>query len=292
MSISQYNYEAYFLDYHEGKLDAQATRELMAFLELHPELKQEFESFENVSLNDLEETIKFENKESLKKSISPVNASNFDEIAVQYVEGSLNNTLTAELLTFVKQNPRYEQELAAYKLTKLAPDTSVIFEDKESLKKRTRRPAAYYYWSAAATVALLIGIYFLVNSGNIITPTKIAVNNNKPGTSPVMPSNNGITPMQSIVQNNIAIVPKKLKHSPKHSSVNVVPIATIIKKYDSNIIAVQHKNIVPVRDTTPVIVTNSIAFEPTDTGKKNIVHQQPVVQNTNPEKKENKSVFA
>ncbi|HWY98681.1 MAG TPA: hypothetical protein VNY36_06325 [Bacteroidia bacterium] len=296
MSISQYNYEAYFLDYHERKLDAQATRELMAFLELHPELKQEFESFENISLNDLEETIKFENKESLKKSITPVNASNFDEMAIQYVEGSLNTKLTAELLAFVKQNPKYESELTAYNLTKLIPDTNIYFEDKKSLKRSIRRPVAYYYWSAAATVALLIGIYFLVNPGNTVSPIKIAANNNKPDTSHIavqpVPSNNNTVASQNVNQNNIAITPKNIKHTKLHSSTNETPVVYHIKKNDSNTIAVQHKNIVPVHDTNPVIVTNNIALEPTDTSNKNMVQQQPVVQNTNPEKKENKSVFA
>ena len=79
MSISQYNYEAYFLDYYEGRLDAHTTKELMDFIARHPELKEEFESYEPVTLHTKEE-IKFDLKDSLKKPVTAVNTTNFDEL--------------------------------------------------------------------------------------------------------------------------------------------------------------------------------------------------------------------
>ena len=60
MTINKHNYEAYFLDYHEGNLTPQEVADLLLFVEQHPELKDEFESFENVTLEDYS-TPSFEN---------------------------------------------------------------------------------------------------------------------------------------------------------------------------------------------------------------------------------------
>ncbi len=50
MSINRNNYEAFFLDYFEGRLPEEGKEELMRFLELNPDLKKEFEGFEPVYL--------------------------------------------------------------------------------------------------------------------------------------------------------------------------------------------------------------------------------------------------
>ncbi|MGP8214986.1 MAG: hypothetical protein ACLQQ4_05435 [Bacteroidia bacterium] len=307
MNISQYNYEAYFLDYHEGRLDAQATKELMDFLALHPELMHEFESFEPVSLNDIDEGIKFENKASLKKSVTPVNASNFDEIAVQYIDGTLNPTLTAELLAFVKDNSKYEKELAAYRLTKLAPDTAIVFENKELLKRRTRRPAAYYYWSAAASIALLVAAYFIINPGKEHNQHTLASSNTKVDTSLVnikntQPVNNVINPpaIARESQNITATAKEKVGHISRrhaHSSITETPVANITK-HDSANVAIQQKPFIPKRDTAASPASNNfVSVHPADTGKQNTIAQQQspvqnITANPTPAKKENKSVFA
>ncbi len=303
MSISQYNYEAYFLDYHEGRLDADATRELMDFLAMHPELKQEFENFESVSLTDFDE-IKFENKESLKRSVAPVNASNFDEIAVQYIEGTLNSTLTAELLTFVKLNPTYQSELDTYKLTKLTPDTSVFFEDKNSLKRRSRRPVIYY-WSAAASVAILVATYFIINTGkqNSVTIAAITtkVDSSHITTKNEPATNNTLAP-QNIASNNSDIVASennrthKARSKPKATTTEENSAIAVIHD-TATIIALQHALDILKHDTAVSHTENNfVAIQPKDTTtNKAVAQQQPTIQqipaNLNKDKKENRSVL-
>ena len=46
MGINKENYEAYFLDYQEGTLAPGQVAELMVFLEMYPELKEELETFD------------------------------------------------------------------------------------------------------------------------------------------------------------------------------------------------------------------------------------------------------
>lgn len=270
MNISQYNYEAYFLDYYEGRLDAEATRELMDFLAQHPELKQEFESFEAVTLNDIEE-VTFENKESLKKFVAPVNASNFDEIAIEYVEGTLNPAMNDELLTFLKLYPQYENELATYKLTKLRPDTSIFFEDKDSLKRKGRRVAAYYYWSAAASVAIIIAGYFILNKPP--QPIVTITNANRPidtTHTAIKQSTANVTIAQHTVAPVKTFVIKKQYHQSQNVN-NSEPVVTVVKQ--NNVIQKPEPVINPMqRDTA--IAPEHIAFDaPKDSINKSVYVQ-------------------
>ncbi len=297
-NISEYNYEAYFLDYHEGRLDEATTKELMDFLARHPELKHEFESFESVSLTDIEE-IKFENKESLKRSAASVTAASFDDIAIEYVEGSLSASLTEELLTFTKQNPKYERELATYRKTKLVPE-AIVFEDKESLKRISRkRPAVWYYWSAAASVALLVGAYFLLNKGIDQPAVNIVSTNHSVDTiKQVQPAiSNSAT--NTLAQNNSASnvnVNKNLTHHVHHSvrhTDNNNTVAKITKQDSNTAIAVHINNAISKKDSIEPQIKNDIAVKNTDTAvHKTDVQQAPVyVSHYGAPEEKNKSVF-
>ena len=93
MSINKNNYEAFFLDYHEGNLSPQQVADLLLFVEQHSEYREEFESFENVTLDDLID-VSFEDKESLKKEITLLNR---EEYFIRSVENTLNITKTSNL---------------------------------------------------------------------------------------------------------------------------------------------------------------------------------------------------
>lgn len=220
MKINLNNYEAYFLDYHEGSLSLDLVRELMEFLLQHPELRAEFESFEPITLKDTEE-VAYEEKEALKKQLTGINASNFDEYAIEYIEGNLPAALQNELKAFVAQNPVYQQELELYAKTKLEADTSIVFEEKLSLKRGGRRTPAYYYWSAAAIVAVVISLYFLVNKNQIPTGNTI-VNHNQAKDSNIVADH-----AVKAVDTN-AIAPKNIPNTPANN--NIKSAVTVIKK--------------------------------------------------------------
>lgn len=131
MSINKNNYEAFFLDYHEGNLSPQQVADLLLFVEQHPELKEEFESFENVTLDDLS-NVSFENKSSLKKEIT---LENKEDYFIRSVENTLTPAEKSLLENFVKQHPQFLPELELFKKTKVFADTSLVFENKEALKK-------------------------------------------------------------------------------------------------------------------------------------------------------------
>lgn len=254
MNINLNNYEAYFLDCHEGRLSAAMVKELMEFIELHPELKEEFESFEPITLNDSNE-ISYDEKDILKKTLTGISSSNFDEHAVEYIEGTLPAALQTELEAFITQNPHYQKELELYGKTKLAPDTSIIFEDKILLKKGRRRPAVFYYWSAAASVAIIIGAYFLLNKSETPAGSNIAKQNQVTDSNAVA--------RHSIKQVDTAkITPKANPNIPIIRTVKNIQLAAINKhvpKPDTNEKVVQQHAL--QKDTATVAVNKATPDE-------------------------------
>ncbi len=145
MNINKHNYEAFFLDYHEGTLTPQQVADLLLFVEQHPELKEEFESFENLTLEDLD-SVSFEGKSSLKKDLSPtlskgegklppINVLNKEEYFIRSVENTLAPAEKQLLETFIKQHPQFLIDFELFQKTKVSADTNIVFENKEALKK-------------------------------------------------------------------------------------------------------------------------------------------------------------
>jgi hypothetical protein len=131
MNINKNNYEAYFLDYHEGNLTPGQVADVLFFVEHHPELKEEFENFENFSLEDFS-SIEFENKSSLKKEIT---LDNKEEYFIRAVENELNTSEIALLNSFLKQYPQFLVDFELFQKTKMSLDTSIVFENKSGLKR-------------------------------------------------------------------------------------------------------------------------------------------------------------
>lgn len=131
MNINKNNYEAFFLDYHEGNLAPQQVADLFLFVEQHPELQETFESFENLTLEDFS-SVKFEDKASLKKEIT---LENKEEHFIRAIENTLNTDEKGLLDNFLKQYPQFLFEFELFQKTKLSPDTSIVFENKNEFKK-------------------------------------------------------------------------------------------------------------------------------------------------------------
>ncbi|HTA27520.1 MAG TPA: hypothetical protein VK809_07025 [Bacteroidia bacterium] len=246
MNININNYEAYFLDYHEGSLSPALVKELMEFISQHPELKEEFESFEQVTLTD-RENINFDKKELLKKSVTGINAANFDEHAIQFVEGTLPVCLQNELKTFISQNPQYKKELELYSKTKLVPDTNIVFEDKDLLKKGKKRSVVLFYWSAAASVAIIIGAYFFLNRSVVPAPN----GNNIVKHTQVKDSNTVVKKIVTPIDSNV-VAPKIAPNIPVKNAVrnNSVALNGTAKKRHRKDIAVPNN----YKDETQVAV--------------------------------------
>jgi hypothetical protein len=159
MDINKTNYGAWFIDYFDGTLSAEKVAELFLFIEQHPELKNEFETFSPLLLNS-DETI-FPDKEKLKRNA--ITAANVEGYLVAELEKDLTLADKVKLNDFLKSNPSFSRDRELFKLTKL-PVITETFPDKASLRKKTIRPfiSNIQAWTAIAAVLLVImGILYI-----------------------------------------------------------------------------------------------------------------------------------
>jgi mRNA-degrading endonuclease YafQ of YafQ-DinJ toxin-antitoxin module len=169
------NYEAWFLDFFEGRLDVAQIDELFQFLERNPKLKAELKDFEIIPIQP--ESIDFDEKAILKGEadslledpnlkLTPNQNIKFDakhllkqpavseEDIFSLTEGEITGLQAEELKSIiVKDNTLYHSFLA-YQNAHLVPDKSIIYPHKAQLKKGAAViPLFMRYASAAAVIS-------------------------------------------------------------------------------------------------------------------------------------------
>lgn len=167
-SINKNNYEAFFLDYIEGSLDAEQISALMLFVVDHPELKEELQGLEMIKLKP-DTQIRFGEKKLLKKpvvnAVGQINKNNYQEFFAAASENDLNESDSKNLQQFLRSNPDLQKEYELILLCRLQPDASIVFADKDLLKKTPLislpLKRLYYGMAIAASLALLIGLGLL-----------------------------------------------------------------------------------------------------------------------------------
>ncbi|HVA97709.1 MAG TPA: hypothetical protein VNG53_02355 [Bacteroidia bacterium] len=160
MKITKNNYELFFLDYYEGNLQAFEIGELMLFLEQHLDLKTEFKQFEIIPLTE-DKLVFFNEKSRLKKSNSDKIISEYD--FVNYIENTSSPKEKEIFISQISKKESLKRELDLFEKTILQVDKTIAFENKKSLKRIENNFADYYkYFAVAASLALFIGIAFLI----------------------------------------------------------------------------------------------------------------------------------
>jgi anti-sigma-K factor RskA len=167
MIINRDNYELYFLDHLEGRLDEKLRLQLRQFMEENPDLAAELKGMEKIRLNP-DQDIPPIKKEILKKKVVPVNSineNNIDEKLIASVEGDLAEDESRSLKKFLQLNPSYQYDQKLFQATVSEPDTRIIFQAKEQLKHRKLVLMMNRWYiaasAAAAIILLLLGWRFL-----------------------------------------------------------------------------------------------------------------------------------
>ena len=218
MKITKNNYEVYFIDYFDGNLSAEIEESLHLFLAKNPDLKQEFEEFQNFNLSEIttsnltDEKIDFS---ELKKE-ALIHSANEDEFYIGFIENDLTDIEKTELSLYVSKNKERKEKLDSYSKTKLEIPF-IPYPNKKELKKSGRKPIFYYATLLAA--ACFIG-FVMVQNYTKISPNETIEN-------PVLVKNN---PDIDSLNNNIIIsyidsvfelknyrIEKKVKPSPKRN---------------------------------------------------------------------------
>jgi hypothetical protein len=161
MKITRNNYEAYIIDYLDGKLGPVESAELFRFLSQNPDLETEFGDYENIKLSNPTETGFDKNK--LKKDLSDIktiNNDNFDEFCIARYEGDLSEHDEPRLEQYLKNHPEKQKDFELYSYAYLTPDYNIKYPQKENIKKISPfirpRNMLIYATSLAAAVLLLI----------------------------------------------------------------------------------------------------------------------------------------
>ena len=172
--INMYNYEAYLLDFSEGNLTEELQMELELFLIQHPELDINLSELELLSLN--EEIFLFENKQHLKKS----NADLVSEAQfVAYIENQLSEDEKIQVEKSCAVNTQLAKELALFQKTIALADTTIIYPNKNELK---RKPKVIWFdfsvtqYAAAACILFLIGLFVFWPKTETIHNSNLASN--------------------------------------------------------------------------------------------------------------------
>jgi len=167
MEISRQNYEPYFVDYLEGKLNDEQLGVLMSFLDFNPDLKEEFEDIQKMRLTP-DETV-FPGKDRLLKSESDLVEEdilrNFDMYCISSVEDDIAEEDEAILQGIIGENTDLKDTYMLYRSARLQPDESILYPGKARLKKRFIQGKYRIILPVAAAVAALL-ILLQIFSGN------------------------------------------------------------------------------------------------------------------------------
>lgn len=161
MTINRHNYEEFFILYMDNELAADDRRAVEAFVQLHPDLKEELDLLLQYKLEP-DTTIVFAGKEELQKinGETPVSLSNYEEWMILYTDHELTAAQQLQFEQFMIAHPGLTKEFEQFKQSKLVPE-HVTFTGKASLyrkEEKMRRLPAWWRFAAAAILLLAIGI--------------------------------------------------------------------------------------------------------------------------------------
>ena len=84
-----------------------------------------------------------------------INRENYESWFLDYVEGSLSAGQISQVHQFIEQNPDLERELLSWQETVIQPDLTMVYHDKEDLKKRQRIIPLSWMITLGAVAALI-----------------------------------------------------------------------------------------------------------------------------------------
>ena len=161
--ITPYNYEAWYLDYLENNLSDNERKHFEEFMAENPHLFED-----DFSTEDWTETQLVPGNESVNKAHLKI-PENTEQLLFKKTEGTLTNAENTEINRLINENPVVAKDWKYWQLSKLSPDLTIYFPNKNKLKKK--RAVVIPLWvriSVAASVAVLL--YFVLK--NKVSPGK------------------------------------------------------------------------------------------------------------------------
>jgi len=163
-----------------------------------------------------------------------VTLENYEAYIISYVDGELNAAELQELEAFMNLHPELRSEMTAYENTRLLPDNSVVYTNKETLLKQApKRSISLSRWrsyGAAAGIIALIGTAILLaqHTNNHVTTVVNVTVNKTTIQAPVNPiAHENPVKDTAMQQPAIAIVNHGTKARPGNTSVKPINRSTM-----------------------------------------------------------------
>lgn len=184
MEINKHNYQIWISDYYDGSLSDSDIKVLHSFLDLNPDLRDEFNSYEELVLHpDISIRI---DKDSLRKDLDSENTDAIEHCALALSENDLEPDLESEFKELTSHSEKAKSEATIYSSLKLVPDNT-SYPDKVRLKRIPYRlgfaKTAIRVLAVAASLALIISL-------SVLLPRE-AENNFSYNTAYLLPFNSG-----------------------------------------------------------------------------------------------------
>jgi len=221
--LSIHTVEAWLLDYVEGNLTSEQRVLLERFLDKNPEFALMLKEYEGVTL--VAEDVTFQNKEQLKHT-SLLNDTVFDTKCIEYYEGLLTKAQQIDFEEEIAKDPIKHQTALLFSKTKLMPDYSIQFYNKNSLKKRflSKRIILNISYAAAASIILTAGVFVFEHYNELPQINYVAVVSDSAAQQQTNKPVNAVEEEEQIPEEILAKeVPVRLATLPKKS---VVPNIT------------------------------------------------------------------
>jgi hypothetical protein len=237
------NYEAWFLDFFEGRLDAAQIDEMFQFLERNPKLKAELKDFEIIPIQP--EPIDFDEKAILKGEadelledpnlkLSPNQNIKFDakhllkqpavseEDIFDLTEGEITGLQAEELKSIiVKDNILYHSFLA-YQSAYLVPDKTITYPHKAQLKKGAAIiPLFIRYASAAAVISGLAFAAWWFNQSNDSAPVAVEIPVDKTNDSQIIENQNSSAQLAKVETEIPVSTDKTIEEETSNSTIKI-----------------------------------------------------------------------
>ncbi|MEJ7589903.1 MAG: hypothetical protein WKI04_20305 [Ferruginibacter sp.] len=190
MTINRHNYETVFLLYTDNELTVTEKKAVEDFVEANPDLQEELIMLQQSILKP--DAVVFDNKHSLFKNETITGA--LQEKLLLLMDNELTGAEKKVIDELIKTDAAVSKEWAALQESRLLPDTSIIFSDKQSLYRKEPGRVIAFPWRRVAAAAVLIGIgiwgaLLLVNNGGKVTNGGIVKNmEQKPTTGAIKPA--------------------------------------------------------------------------------------------------------
>jgi hypothetical protein len=139
MNIDRHNYEEYFILYMDNELSSDERRMVDAFVQLHPDLKEELDLLLQYKLTP-DTSITFQGKDELLKENGEalIATGNHEEWLVLYIDNELTPAQKVKVEQYIATNPEAAATLSLLQKTKLEPE-QILFTDKQSLYRKEER---------------------------------------------------------------------------------------------------------------------------------------------------------